>query len=82
MTRVITQTTQQVEEQTTGSIERLLNEAEVATRQGRALKTLRNQRVTGDGIPYLKLGRSVRYRLSDVLAWEDARRRNSTTDHA
>jgi predicted DNA-binding transcriptional regulator AlpA len=52
--------------------DRLLTEKEVAARQGRSVKTLQNQRLTGEGIPYLKLGRSVRYRLSDVLAWEEA----------
>ncbi len=60
--------------------DRLLNEHEVAKRQGRAVKTLQNQRVTGDGIPFVKLGRSVRYRLSDVMAWEAARVRTSTSD--
>lgn len=60
--------------------ERLLTELQVAERQGRAVKTLQNQRVTGDGIPFVKLGRSVRYRLSDVEAWEAARVRTSTSD--
>lgn len=58
----------------------LLDETAVAMRQGRAVKTLRNQRVTGDGIPYLKLGRTVRYRLSDVIAWEQSCLRRSTSD--
>ncbi|WP_342111029.1 transcriptional regulator [Methylobacterium sp. SI9] len=58
----------------------LLDEHAVAKRQRRSVKTLRNQRVAGDGIPYLKLGRSVRYRLSDVIAWEQARLRTSTGD--
>lgn len=58
----------------------LLTEIQVAERQGRAVKTLRNQRVTGDGIPFLKLGRTVRYRLSDVIAWEEARICGSTSD--
>ncbi len=58
----------------------LLSEKAVSERQGRAVKTLRNQRVTGEGIPFLKLGRIVRYRLSDVIAWEQARLRNSTSD--
>ena len=60
--------------------QRLLTEQQVAERQGRAVKTLQNQRVTGDGIPFVKLGRSVRYRLSDVEAWEAARVRTSTSD--
>lgn len=64
---------------TTNPDERLLTEQQVAERQGRAVKTLQNQRVTGDGIPFVKMGRSVRYRLSDVDAWEAARVRTSTS---
>jgi predicted DNA-binding transcriptional regulator AlpA len=60
--------------------DRLLTEAEVARRQGRSVKTLQNQRVNGGGIPFLKLGRSVRYRLSDVIAWERSNFRISTSD--
>jgi hypothetical protein len=63
-----------------GADDRLLTEAEVARRQGRSVKTLQNQRVNGDGIPFLKLGRSVRYRLSDVIAWEEAGRCHSTSE--
>jgi len=58
----------------------LLDETAVAKRQARSVKTLRNQRVAGDGIPFLKLGRTVRYRLSDVIAWELSCLRSSTTD--
>ncbi len=65
---------------TTNHDDRLLTELQVAERQGRAVKTLQNQRVSGDGIPFVKLGRSVRYRLSDVKAWEAARVRTSTSD--
>ena len=58
----------------------LLTEKEVAERQGRAVKTLQNQRVHGAGIPFLKLGRTVRYRLADIEAWEAACTRRSTSD--
>ena len=59
--------------------DRLMTEKDVALRQGRSVKTLQNQRVTGGGIPFLKLGRSVRYRLTDVIAWEEANLRTSTS---
>lgn len=59
--------------------DRLLTEKEVATRQGRSVRTLQNQRVNGDGIPLLKFGRSVRYRITDVLAWEEGGRCLSTS---
>ncbi|WP_210315456.1 helix-turn-helix domain-containing protein [Aurantimonas sp. DM33-3] len=60
----------------------LMTEQEVADRQKRSIKTLQNQRVTGFGIPFLKLGRCVRYRLADVEAWEEAQRRQSTSELA
>lgn len=68
------------EKHTNSVLDHLLDEHAVAERQGRSVKTLRNQRVAGDGIPYLKLGRLVRYRLSDVVAWEQGCLRNSTSD--
>lgn len=57
-----------------------LTEHELAARQKRAVKTLRNARVNGDGIPFVKFGRAVRYRLSDIEAWEQAHLRTSTSD--
>jgi len=33
-------------------------------------QTLKNWRNTGRGIPFIKLGRLVKYRLSDVLKYE------------
>ena len=60
--------------------DRLLTEVDIAARQQRSVKTLQNQRVAGGGIPFIKLGRSVRYRLSDVLAYELASRHASTSE--
>jgi hypothetical protein len=37
-----------------------------------ALSTLRNNRSKGQGIPYIKLGRSVRYDLQDVIEFMEA----------
>ena len=44
-----------------------LTEAEVSELTRIALPTLRNQRFRGVGIPYSKIGRSVRYFLQDVI---------------
>ena len=57
-----------------------LTEKQVATRQQRSVKTLRNQRVAGTGIPFRSFGRSVRYAIDDVLAYEAAGLRRSTSD--
>ena len=40
----------------------------------RALPTLRNDRHRGVGIPYIKIGRSVRYDLRDVLDFMEQRK--------
>jgi hypothetical protein len=53
---------------------RYLTEKEVAALTGRAVQTLRNDRFKGQGFAYIKFGRSVRYRLSDILAAMESRR--------
>lgn len=57
-----------------------LTEHQLAERQQRSVKTLRNQRVTGNGVPFCRFGRSVRYRLADVIAWEVERVVASTSE--
>jgi hypothetical protein len=44
-----------------------IDEQEVAGITGRALSTLRNERFNRRGIPDYKVGRSVRYKLEDVI---------------
>ena len=58
----------------------LLTETQLAERQQRSVKTLQNLRVKGGSIPFVKIGRHVRYRLSDVMAWEDSHTCRSTSD--
>ncbi|MCP4408801.1 MAG: helix-turn-helix domain-containing protein [Gammaproteobacteria bacterium] len=45
-------------------------------------KTLEKWRITGEGPPFIKIGRSVRYDEADLDAWIDERRRSSTSDAA
>jgi predicted DNA-binding transcriptional regulator AlpA len=60
-----------------------LNEHEVAPIIGVRVKTLRNWRVQGLGPRFVRTGRKlVRYRLSDVLAWQEANLRRSTSEGA
>ncbi|MHB1011166.1 MAG: helix-turn-helix transcriptional regulator [Propionibacteriaceae bacterium] len=54
--------------------DRYLTEREVAALTSIALPTLRNHRVNHTGIPYVKIGRSVRYSLRDVQKYMQARR--------
>lgn len=51
-----------------------LREEEVSVIVKRALPTLRNDRHLGQGLPYIKVGRSVRYNLADVIAFMESRK--------
>jgi hypothetical protein len=53
---------------------RYIDEREVARITNRALPTLRNDRHKGRGIPYVKIGRSVRYDLQDVISFMENRK--------
>jgi hypothetical protein len=55
-------------------IPRYVDEKEVSRIIGRAVQTLRNERFRGQGIPYVKMGRAVRYRLSDVIEFMENRK--------
>lgn len=50
----------------------LLTDVQVEQRTHRPRESLRKDRRNGRGIPYLRWGRSVRYRASDVVAWMEA----------
>jgi predicted DNA-binding transcriptional regulator AlpA len=50
-------------------IDPLLDDNEVAQITGRARSTLQKDRVIGTGIPFVRVGRLVRYRQSDVAAY-------------
>lgn len=54
------------------SKDRLLDTKQLAARWGVAVGTLQNARADGTSIPYVKLGRLVRYRLEDIVAEESA----------
>ena len=54
--------------------ERYLTEKEVSKLTRRALQTLRNDRHRCRGFPYVKIGRSVRYDLEDVVGYMEAKK--------
>ena len=64
------------------TIEPLLTEAQVSEILGRGVPTLQKDRVAGTGPQFVKLGRLVRYRPSDVQTWLDGRARRSTSEAA
>lgn len=51
----------------------LLTEGQLAARWQISLKKLQADRWRGNGVPFVKIGRLVRYRLADVQAYESAR---------
>lgn len=50
--------------------EQFLSEVELAARWGMSSKTLTRWRCDRRGPPYVKLGKTVRYAMSDVLEFE------------
>ena len=53
---------------------RYLTEIDVADITKMSLSTLRNDRFLRRGIPYIKIGRSVRYSLADVIDFMESRK--------
>ena len=54
--------------------DRTVRETEAAEIVGAAVQTMRNNRHLGKGPPYLKLGKSVRYRVSDLIEYLEKHR--------
>jgi predicted DNA-binding transcriptional regulator AlpA len=63
--------------------EQLLSDREVGKRIGRGRSTLQKDRGAGTGIPFVRVGRLVRYRPSDVDAYiAGLPTRRSTSEYA
>ena len=62
-------------------LDRLLTTAEVAERLRVSISFLAKARVTGVGPRFIKVGRSCRYRVSDLESYERSRARTSTSEH-
>ena len=58
----------------------LLSPSAAAAVLGQSTSTLAKQRLTGDGCPFTKVSRSVRYRIGDIRAFVASKRRLSTSD--
>lgn len=54
-----------------GPVNRLLKQSEVASMIGMSEAYLEQSRFRKTGMPYVKIGRSVRYRANDVQSWLD-----------
>ena len=54
----------------TTDVEALLTSKELAERWSMSQKNLANHRCNGAGVPYIKIGVAVRYRMADVIDFE------------
>jgi predicted DNA-binding transcriptional regulator AlpA len=57
-----------------------ITEIEAAQITGMSVAWFQRMRWAGGGMPYTKLGRACRYKLSDVMEWMDSRKRISTSN--
>lgn len=63
----------------TRGTERFISEKSVAEMTGMSVAWLQKRRWSGGGIAYIKVGRSVRYRLRDVIDFMEARKKSNTS---
>jgi len=63
-------------------LDQLLSDRDVERVTGRARSTLQKDRVAGSGIPFVRIGRLVRYRPADVAAYLKALPTCSSTSEA
>lgn len=61
-------------------MEKLLSEKEIEQIYGISRRWLQKMRWVGGGPIFLKIGKSVRYRVSDFEAYLEAQKRTSTSD--
>ena len=58
----------------------LLTPKEAATRLKVSLSWLAKARMRGDGPPYIRIGRSIRYTETGLIQWMKSRQRLSTSE--
>lgn len=61
-------------------LQQLYSQNDVAEQLGCSVRTLERYRVSGDGPRFVKVGRLVRYRASDLDEWLAGRVRGSTSE--
>jgi predicted DNA-binding transcriptional regulator AlpA len=58
----------------------VLTAKEAAARLRVSLSWLAKSRMRGDGPPYIRIGRSIRYTVAALLQWMKSRQRRSTSE--
>lgn len=64
----------------TAVLPRLMDQRDLAHYLGKSVAWCERARWAGEGPRYIKLGRHVRYRADDVIAWIEENARESTTE--
>jgi predicted DNA-binding transcriptional regulator AlpA len=64
------------------TLPRLMNQRDLAQYIGKSTAWCERARWAGEGPRFIKLGRHVRYRADDVMAWLEANTRTSTSEGA
>lgn len=57
-----------------------LDENQLSERWSVSIKKIQADRLKGCGVPFIRLGRAVRYRFADVVAWEERHLHASTSE--
>jgi len=57
----------------TANQDKHLSPEDLAEREGVPLQTVYGWNRDRNGPPFMKIGRHVRYKLADVIAWEESR---------
>ena len=60
----------------------LLRQKEYCELTGKAESTAEQDRLYGRGAPFIRMGRSIRYRLDDVITWLESLPRFASTTQA
>lgn len=60
----------------------LISPRQLARRWQRSERSLERDRATGLGVPFIRIGNSIRHRMGDVRAFENANRVRSTSEAA
>lgn len=66
--------------ETTVALPKLMNQRDLAAYLGKSTAWCERARWAGEGPRFIKLGRHVRYRADDVLAWIEDNVRTSTSE--
>jgi predicted DNA-binding transcriptional regulator AlpA len=61
-------------------LDRWVDEKEASRITGMSRPWFQRARWAGGGIPYTKVSRACRYKVSDIFAWMEARRTTSTSE--